>query len=83
MDNPAFNAGKPWTQEQYQQLKDDYQAGLTLQEIVQRYGRSGSAIIAKLVYLGVLVPLRDGHYYPISETPMGDVAGSESGGQGR
>lgn len=65
----AINAGKPWTAELHEELKVDFRSGLTLLQLAEKYGRSGNAIIGQLMQCGLLVMLRNGHYYPLPETP--------------
>jgi hypothetical protein len=65
----AFNAGQPWTAELKAELKADYEAGMTLLELAEKYGRSGSSIVSQLEQAKLLMNWRGGHYYPTPETP--------------
>ncbi|MCD7760919.1 MAG: hypothetical protein LUH16_03980 [Clostridiales bacterium] len=48
------NAGKPWTQEELDQLADEFETGMKISEMSQIHGRTQGGIEAKLVQIGKL-----------------------------
>ncbi|KVR21682.1 hypothetical protein WK13_34660 [Burkholderia ubonensis] len=63
------NAGKTWTRELREALKEDFEKGLDLETLATQHGRSAGAIIAKLVEMGLLVQNRDGFYFRVEADP--------------
>jgi hypothetical protein len=53
---PPANAGKPWLQEEDDQLEAAFAAGAELKQIAQQLGRTLFAIEARLAKLGKLPP---------------------------
>ena len=47
-------AGKPWSKEEEAQLIEEYQEGITANEIAKLHSRSKGAIAARLVRLGMI-----------------------------
>ncbi len=48
----AENAGKPWTEEDEEILRQMFEAKCTSREMCNRFGRTKGAIKARLVHLG-------------------------------
>ena len=48
----AVNAGRSWHADEERQLREEYDAGLSVDEIARRHGRSPGAIEARLSELG-------------------------------
>lgn len=49
------NAGKVWTDVEHQQLREEFAAGMTLEQMMASHGRSAYGITSKLVHLGLVV----------------------------
>ena len=48
------NAGKPWLEEESNQLRDEFRANMKISEMARQHGRSRGAIEAKLAKLGLM-----------------------------
>ena len=48
----AVNAGRSWRPDEEQQLLEEYDAGLPVEQIARRHGRTAGAIEARLSELG-------------------------------
>ena len=48
------NAGKPWTQEDDDALRDMFDEGVSRKELCHHFGRSSGAITSRLVLLGCI-----------------------------
>ncbi len=53
--NLPENAGKPWSDELDQRLKDVYNSGISVKEIAKEMGRTTGSISSRLVKLGLVI----------------------------
>lgn len=53
--NLPENAGKPWSDELDQRLKEAYNGGVSVKEIAKEMGRTTGSISSRLVKLGLVV----------------------------
>lgn len=63
------NVGKIWTHEDFVELRSLFRAGLSLEDMCERMGRTPAGIISKLVDVKAIFVGKDGHYYPYPEDP--------------
>jgi hypothetical protein len=63
------NAGKTWTREMLQELRDAFDSGQSLTEIQHTVGRTAGAVIGKLMQLNLLIQDRNGFYYRVNPDP--------------
>jgi hypothetical protein len=61
------NHGGPWTDDEDDRLRDGFNAGRTVDELVEDHGRSQAAIRSRLVRLGLLNP-KTGETAPLAKT---------------
>ena len=52
--NTPVNAGKPWTEEEQNQLRQEFEMGIKISEIAKLHQRSRGSIEAKLAYLELI-----------------------------
>lgn len=68
------NSGKPWTLEVSASLQLDFEKGLTLRELVEKYRRTPYAILSELERRSLIVrvghPMRVAAYKHIGDTWM-------------
>ena len=55
------NRGKPWTQEEINSLLKNFDSGLSIEQMIVSHGRTGSAIVTKLMMLNRLVSVNRGY----------------------
>lgn len=65
----AFNAGKTWTRGLELELCADFDRGADLKTLCEKFGRTGSAIIAKLQANHRLTNSTFGPFYKIDPDP--------------
>ena len=64
-----FAAGTAWSQQELDSLAARWNARMLLFDICLLRGRTASAVVAKMVLLGLLVAHGDGAYYRVSSDP--------------
>lgn len=68
------NRGKVWTTANYQELRDLYAEGVSLEYMSDVMGRAPGALVAKLVELGLLT-LINRNYHRVEQDPWIDWPG--------
>lgn len=63
-----INSGKSWTSEEDDSLKKAFRQHVSMFELADRHGRTGNALVSRLVKLGCLVTMGMG-YHMIADTP--------------
>jgi hypothetical protein len=63
------NAGKTWTPEMRQQLRESFDDGCSLEVLQHIAGRTSGAVVGKLMQMNLLIQDRNGFYYRVNPDP--------------
>lgn len=63
------NAGKTWLKAERDALTERFAQGMDLEALADAHGRTASAILGKLVEMGLLIVNRNGFYFKIDPDP--------------